>query len=348
MMKKSLLLLISFIVCVGISFGQSSNFSNVQKLGEAARRVSRGTVPAIVKMVNEGWNLLNQAIATNNSAKATLAAAIFDKAIKLARVEHFLRREQRKTIRRLQQARQHVKPGSGRSAVSSLRQAETLLASIRQTGAFFHLKHGFIRRTLRLINQKIKQVERKSPQEGAKLQDEVKHFETLFQRAQGRVQSTDNGLWAKLRRADNKYRRALVAIRSERFDVASRLLKDAIRTLERLVDNRHNPLEEKEGSPLLGGTEPKAPLLPSTPNDNALSQACQKAVSDVEQLRSSVASAVGESSVGRALVGRADRLVSEARTLSRKGNYRDAIKKVSLADRLYKRASQVASSTQSQ
>ena len=335
--KKSLLLFVLYLIFVASSFGQNSSFPQIQKLGEAARRASRGTVPAIVKMVNDGWTLLNQAMATGNNAKAALAASIFEKAIKLARVEHFLRREQRKTIRRLRKVRQNVSAASNRSAVSSLRQAETLMASIRQSSAFLQLKHGFIRRTLRLINQKLKLVEKKSPKKSAKLQAEVKRFERLFSKAQLKVQKAGNGLWAKLRRADNKYRRALVSIRSDRYDVAHRLLKDAIRTLERIMDNRRNPgLVE----------QPTQVPLTTDPGSSSLSISCQKAINDAEGLRASVAPSVGNNSVAKALVGRADRMVAEARTLSRRSKYREAIKKVSLADRLYKRAFQIASSGQ--
>ena len=335
--RKTLLFLVLSLIFVAHSFGQNSAFPQVQKLGDAARRASRGTVPAIVKMVNDGWTLLNQAIAQDNSAKAALAASIFDKAIKLARVEHFLRREQRKTIRRLQKVRQQVSANSNRGAVSSLRQAETLMASIRQSGAFFKLKHGFIRRTLRLINQKIKLVEKKSPKKSAKLQAEVKRFEKLFSRAQLEVQKAGNGLWAKLRRADNKYRRALVAIRSDRYDVAHRLLKDALRTLERILDKQSKPGPNKQPT--------KVPNT-STPSSSSLSISCHKAINDAEGLRASVASSIGNNSVAKALVGRADRMIAEARTLSRRSKYREAIKKVSLADRLYKRAFQIASSGQ--
>ena len=348
--KRLTLLLVLSLLSITTSFALTPPYLQVQKLGDSARRVSRGTVPAIVKMVNDGWTLLNQAIATGNNARALLAASIFDKAIKLSRVEHSLRREQRKTIRRLQKVRQHVSAGSNRGAVSSLRQAETLMASIRQSGAFFQLKHGFIRRTLRLINQKIKQVEKKSPQKSAKLQAKIKRFENLFTKAQLKVQKAGNGLWAKLRRADNKYRRALVAIRSERYDVAHRLLKDALRTLERILDNRGNPVDKGEEESVLsvtvGGPRETPPQEPIAPSAGSLSLSCRKAINDAEGLRASVVPSVGNNSVAKALVRRADRLVAEARTLSRRSKFREAIKKVSLADRLYKRAFQIASSGQ--
>ncbi len=341
--KILLSLLVCFVFFNSQSLAQSHPFPQIAKLGEAARRVSRGTVPAIVKMVRDGDLILAQAASTGNPVQANLARKLYEKAIKLSRVEHHLKRELRKTIRKLQRARQHVTPGSGRSSTSSIRQAESLLAAIRQRAAFANLKHGFIRRTLRLVNQRLRQVERKSPKDGKKILADIKRFEQLFPRAQQVAQKDGNGTWANLRRADNKYRRALVAKRSERFDVAQRLLKDAIRTLERILKIRRNQRDGTNEEPLPAGTGvPQSPAVAG--GDNApLANSCRRAIKDVENLRSTIVSAVTQSSVARALVGRADRLVTEARTLAGKKNYRDAIKKVSLADRLYKRAFQIGS-----
>ncbi len=134
---------------------------DILQLASTARRITANTVPAIKKIVVEADNLLQRAVAGQDGSVVRLAEKLYGKAIRLGRQEHTLRRKLRRTVLKTQKRRQKIGSGSSRDVVNTMRQTEGLLSSIKQQNAFRELRHNFIRRTLNLVNQRLRQLARK-------------------------------------------------------------------------------------------------------------------------------------------------------------------------------------------
>ena len=327
-----LFFLLSSLLSIDESFAQEEqDFPRIARLERAAQRISQGTVPAIRNMFKEGGSLFAQARKEGDLQLALMARKLFEKAIKLSRTEHNLRRRLKRSIALLRRVRMRIGGdsnllGRGSNRVGGLSQAEKLLASIRQKAAFKNLKHGFIRRTLRLINQRLRQVKEGTPDDEGELKGKFERFESLFRRVRGKL-SQGSRDWSAVRRADNKYRRALVASRSGNAELASKLIDDGLSILERL-----------QGSFRAGNEKG----MQYQDRAGGLAQSCNKAILEAEDLRKRAVTAASRKGITRALLKRADRLVSSARSNCESKNYRRAIQEAKLSHRLYQKAMEMA------